>query len=108
MAVPRHLSTLLPEGSVLETGGIDSRNGFAAPAPAELYLPTAGSFALTGSMTTGRELAGATPLPNRNRLVAGGDDAVHVLPSTELYFHPSVKKPLVITTTSIPHGVINP
>ncbi len=107
IARSRHSSTLLPDGSVLETGGIDSRNGFAAPAPAELYLPTAGSFALTGSMTTGRELAGATLLPNGNVLVAGGDDAVNVLQSTELYFNPVVKEPIVITTTSIPNGFIS-
>src|SRR5229473_2097132 len=46
-------------------------------------------------------------LPNGNVLVAGGDDAVNVLQSTELYFNPVVKEPIVITTTSVPNGFIS-
>ncbi|HET8925758.1 MAG TPA: kelch repeat-containing protein [Candidatus Acidoferrum sp.] len=106
IARSRLSSTLIPDGSVLETGGIDSVNGFTAPAPAELYLPTAGSFALTGSMTTGRELAGATLLPNGNVLVSGGDDAVNVLQSTEVYYNTAPITPIQITATSVPNAFV--
>jgi N-acetylneuraminic acid mutarotase len=58
-------STLLPNGKVLVTCG--------AVAQTELYDPTTGSWATTGSMVTGRlQGATATSLTNGLVLVAGG------------------------------------
>ena len=109
MSIPRarQTSTLLPDGTVLEVGGINSVQGVSAPAPAEVYSPTTGSFALTGAMITGRELPRATLLFNGNAVVSGGDDGVNVLASTEVYYNPVVKEPIVITTTSVPNGFIS-
>jgi len=58
-------------------------------------------------MTTGREFHRATLLPNGNALLAGGDDGVNVLPSTEIYYNTAAVSPLIITTTSVPNGFIS-
>jgi len=109
MSIPRarQTSTLLPDGTVLEAGGIDSFLGVSAPAPSEIYSPTSGLFRLTGAMITGRELPRATPLLNGNALVTGGDDGVNVLASTELYYNTVPLAPIVITTASVPNGFIS-
>jgi len=75
-------STLLPNGKVLVTGD--------AVAQTELYDPTTGTWAATGSMVTGRFLgATATLLTNGLVLVAGGEvyPQVQHFPTTaaELY-----------------------
>jgi len=104
----RQTSTLLPDGTVLEAGGVDRFQGLNVTLPAELYSPTSGAFSLTGPMITGRELSTATLLlPNGNVLLSGGDDGVNVLPSTEVYYNPVAQTPVVITTTSIPNGFIS-
>jgi 6-phosphogluconolactonase (cycloisomerase 2 family) len=110
MNIPRarHSSTLLPDGTVLETGAINGFNGLVAAAPAELYSPATGTFALTAQMITGREVADATLIPpNGNVLISGGDDGVNVLASTEVYYNPVAQTPVVITTTSVPNGFIS-
>ncbi len=47
-----HSATLLPNGMVLVTGGLD--NSFHAIASAELYDPTSGAWTTTGSLNTAR------------------------------------------------------
>src|SRR4029077_12745806 len=103
----RHTSTLLPDGSVLESGGVDRFQGIIVTAPAELYSPTSRAFSPTGPQTTGREFHRTTVLPNGNALLSGGDDGINVLASTELYFNPVAQAPVVITTTSVPDGIIS-
>ena len=81
-----HNAVLLPDGRVLVVGGL-SKLCYCDQGPlasAELYDPTTGSWAATGSMVTHRGGHTATLLPDGKVLVAGcanGNDA----PSAELY-----------------------
>lgn len=72
MAKPRayHTATILMNGKVLITGGIDNHN--SPLASAEIYDPFSNTLTPTGSMTTPRWLHSATLLPNGKVLVAGG------------------------------------
>jgi hypothetical protein len=65
-----HRATLLPNGKVLITGGIDDAGNRLASA--ELYDPAAGAFAATGSMSTVRYVHTSTLLPDGKVLIAGG------------------------------------
>jgi YVTN family beta-propeller protein len=103
----RYSAALLPDGSVLQAGGVDRFQSISVAAPAELYSPTSRAFSLTGPLITGREFHRTTVLPNGNALLAGGDDGVNVLASTELYYSPSAVSPLIITTSSVPNGTIS-
>ncbi len=77
-------SSLLPDGTVLVTGGLDVNYTYLTSA--EVYNPTTGTFASTGSLATARFAAFATLLPNGKVLVAGGDDSTGTpLASAELY-----------------------
>jgi IPT/TIG domain/Galactose oxidase, central domain len=83
-------ATLLSSGLVLVAGGCyqtawGSCNIF--PAPAELYNPSTGNFALTGSLNTaGRLWDTATALSNGMVLIAGGDQSgTDIFSSAELY-----------------------
>jgi YVTN family beta-propeller protein len=71
-----HTATLLPNGKVLVASGLGSINPDGSNAQittsAELYDPSAGTFTLTGSMTTARFNHAATSLPNGRVLVTGG------------------------------------
>jgi hypothetical protein len=78
-----HTATLLNNGMVLVTGGGSGAAGVLASA--ELYDPTAGTFALTGSMSTARESHTATLLANGMVLIAGGDNGSGPVASAELY-----------------------
>ena len=82
-----HTATLLNNGKVLVAGGIGTTTPtFSALASAELYDPVAGTFTATGSMTSARFSATATPLNNGQVLVAGGASALTLgLASAELY-----------------------
>ncbi len=75
MSVPRvrHTATLLVDGRVLITGGIDSHGGGGAAAnTAELYDPSTGSFVLSSSMATERADHTATLLDSGKVLIVGG------------------------------------
>jgi hypothetical protein len=79
--------TVLPNGKVLILGGLNSNSlPASALSTAELYDPATGVFTATGNMTTPRDLATATVLPNGKVLVVGGYDATSAtLTSAELY-----------------------
>jgi len=66
-----HTATLLNDGTVLVTGGVDSNN--AVEASAELFDPTSGTFTPTkGKMSVARYGHTATLLNNGKVLVTGG------------------------------------
>jgi len=78
----------LADGRVLFVGGrADTTTDDAEQvvASAQIYDPKTGSFSLTGSMTTPRDLAAAVLLPNGDVLVVGGDEEGQNLDTAELY-----------------------
>jgi len=77
--------TLLPNGKVLVASGSTYDGGLHVVASAELYDPSTGTWDYTGSVGTAREAYTATLLPNRNVLIAGGDDFTTTFASAELY-----------------------
>ena len=79
-----HKETLLPNGKVLVSGGLqcDPMGGDCTTyASAELYDPTTGMWSFTGSMQSTRADYTATRLTDGTILIAGGD----ALGSAELY-----------------------
>ncbi len=79
--------SLLFDGRVLVAGGYQMTsatepNGLAS---AEVYDPTTGEFTQSGSMTTARSEATATPLPDGRVLIAGGMDNTSTLATLELF-----------------------
>ena len=64
-----HTATLLENGTVLITGGLNEGGPLAS---AEIYDPTTMTFTATGTMTTVRMGHTATVLGNGNVLIAGG------------------------------------
>jgi hypothetical protein len=82
-----HTTTLLNDGKVLVTGGVDANN--VALATAELYDPASDTFTSTGSMTTSRSGHTATLLNNGKVLVTGGMDANGSGLSTSELFDPA-------------------
>lgn len=91
-------ATLLQNGQVLVAGGACNGTNYGCDAgsylvnlrSAELYNPSTGTWAMTGSMRFGRELQTATLLPSGEVLVAGGfnncdDDFCTDLANAELY-----------------------
>ncbi len=78
--------TMLTDGRVLLTGGVENIGFRAELASAETYDPSTGAFSPTGSMATPREGHTATLLRDGRVLVAGGsDNGTHTLDSAELY-----------------------
>ncbi len=71
MSVPRagHTATLLADGDVLITGGVNDREPVAS---AELYRAATGDFVTVGSMQITRERHSATLLENGQVLITGG------------------------------------
>jgi hypothetical protein len=84
-----HTSTLLPDGKVLIVGGCNNTGSEAAcnnfMSSAELYDPSAKTFASTGGMTTPRMNHTATSLPDGRVLIIGGTNGTSPLASAEIY-----------------------
>lgn len=82
-----HRATLLPDGGVLVIGGNSDRSFGAGtyPAGAEIYDPATNTWASAGSMSTGRNAATATLLPDARVLVAGGSNSAGFLASAEIF-----------------------
>jgi hypothetical protein len=85
-----HTATLLNDGMVLIAAGL---NGYSAGglqgsaiANAELYNPATGTFAVTPSLNTAREIHTATLLNGGTVLIVGGETSLNVvIGSAELY-----------------------
>ncbi len=79
-----HTATLLQNGEVLVTGGVDVTSN--PTATAELYNPATGKWTVTGSMSDAREAFTATLLQSGEVLVAGGYGYLgECLAAAELY-----------------------
>jgi hypothetical protein len=85
MSVERtgHTATLLKNGQVLMTGGIDASGNPLATA--ELFNPGTGVFVSTGSMSVARAGHTATLLTSGAVLVAGGTSSNGVTATAELF-----------------------
>ncbi|CAF0735659.1 unnamed protein product [Adineta steineri] len=77
-----HTASILVNGLVLVAGGDDSGNDH--PKSAELYNPSTGTWAITGSMNVIRRDYTASTLANGSVLVVGGSNGVRHN-SAELY-----------------------
>jgi N-acetylneuraminic acid mutarotase len=89
-----HTATLLPSGTVLVAGGFNQIGGTEAYfASAEIYDPAAGTWIVTGNMTTARYCHITTLLPNGTVLLAGGGGPEE-LSTAEIY------DPVVATWTA--------
>ena len=67
-----HAATLLSDGRVLVTGGVDDVQSAPGRVEAEIYDPNTGRFAPTGSMMMARTVHAAVLLSNGKVLVVGG------------------------------------
>ena len=79
-----HTATILPNGMVLITGGMNGDSTVLASA--ELYDPVTDRFSPTGAMTTQRSGHQALLLDNGKVLIIGGlNKRDAILSTTELY-----------------------
>ncbi len=89
MTVPRagQTITMLQDGRVLLTGGVQNAGYRSQLASAEIYDPATGTFSATGSMSTPREGHTATMLRDGTVLIVGGsDNGIHTLGTAEIFF----------------------
>lgn len=102
MALPRalHQASLLGDGKVLITGGMEVSSLFGLLVPfisdaAARYDPTTNTFQSTASFTGGRGLHAQITLPNGNALISGGVDGdfvtqtFNVITTCSIYNHTS-------------------
>jgi N-acetylneuraminic acid mutarotase len=78
-------ATPLPNGNILVEGGCNKGNCGTVAKTAELFNPTTRSWALTGSLKTGRDYHTATLLSNGKVLVTGGYTVQGASTSVEMY-----------------------
>ena len=87
----RHTATLQNDGTVLVTGGENSRfQQFGLPvstvlSTSEVFNPANGAFAATGKMAAPRTGHSATLLSDGTTLLAGGTDGMNQHATTEIY-----------------------
>jgi len=88
MTVPRagQTITMLQDGRVLLTGGVQNAGFRSQLASAEIYDPASGTFSATGSMSRPREGHTATTLRDGRVLIVGGSsNGIQTLGSAEIY-----------------------
>jgi Galactose oxidase, central domain len=84
----KHAATLLPDGRVLITGGIDRNGPQGRSASAEIYDPAKNSFVAIVNMSMARFKHAETTvvLPNGKVLIAGGGERAEVFdPATSTF-----------------------
>jgi len=80
-----HTATLLPDGKVLIAGGSIDAQASIPSRSAEVYDPSAGTFAAAANMISGHVCQQATLLGNGKVLIIGGSGANGQVPDGELY-----------------------
>jgi hypothetical protein len=90
VARTRHNATLLNDGRVLITGGLNyygnPNTAYMTGVVAEIYDPATGSWTNTGSMAVGRYWSSATLLNDDRVLVVGGTDLMDTpIGAAEIY-----------------------
>jgi hypothetical protein len=91
-----HTATLMPDGTVLITGGLFGAYFYDATALGELYNPYAGAFSTQIYMNAARSSHQATLLLDGRVLVTGGvGSSLQILASAELY-NPTVLIPALV------------
>jgi len=101
-----HSSTLLPDGSVLVTGGYGNAPGDGYQTTVDVFNPLTGNWSNTNGLLTARKNHTATLLTSGKVLVTGGyqGDCV-VLASTEMYHSTSQATPPTLTPpVRLPNG----
>jgi uncharacterized protein YjdB len=89
-------ATLLNDGTVLIAGGA-TNDGQASVATAEIYSPTAGTFAPTGNLNAGRTGHTASLLTTGKVLIATGYNIATYLPLTTAELYDPVAKTFTVT-----------
>jgi hypothetical protein len=106
MTTPRasHTGTLLQNGKVLVAGGDNCQGigGCAVESAAEIYDPSSGTSASTGSMTTARDRHAAALLLSGQVLVSGGADGNSFLASAETYCPAPGQGGTILVDTNLP------
>jgi len=80
-----YTATLLTSGKALVVGDCNAFSCATVTARAELYDPTPGLWATTGSLSIARDFQTATPLSDGRVLVAGGFGTTGKLTRAEIY-----------------------
>jgi hypothetical protein len=95
-----HTAALLPDGTVLITGGRFDGRSNEVNTTGELYNPAAGVFFGAGNMVSGRVSHQATLLNDGRVLITGGSKNGQALASAEIYTPPVLVGPPVLLSLS--------